>query len=78
MEENNKTDRDLLGKGLKRMGVCLILMFAGPILFRVAVINDDKPLYIPLLVISIIICISAIIMLFIGLNTILDSIFKKK
>ncbi len=77
MDENNRTDKELLGKGLKRMGICLVLMFMGPTLVYVALSNDDKPLYIPLLIISIIICISAIAMLFIGLNTIGKSMFKK-
>ncbi|WP_422105038.1 DUF6095 family protein [Winogradskyella sp.] len=78
MDDNNRTDKKLLGKGLKRMGICLVLMFAGPTLLHLALSNDDKPLYIPLLVLAIILCIAAIAMLFIGLNTIADSIFKKK
>ncbi|WP_299117175.1 DUF6095 family protein [uncultured Winogradskyella sp.] len=78
MDENNRTDKQLLGKGLKQMGICLFLMFAGPTLLHLALDNDDKPLYIPLLIASIILCITAIAMLFIGLNTILNSIFKKK
>jgi hypothetical protein len=78
MEENNRTDKEILGKGLKQMGICLVLMFIGPSLLFLSLNNDDKPLYIPLLIISFIICITAIVMLFIGLNTILNSIFKKK
>ncbi|MBV7270249.1 DUF6095 family protein [Winogradskyella luteola] len=78
MEKNNKTDKELLGKGLKRMGICLVLMFMGPTLLHLSLDNDDKPLYIPLLIVAIILCIAAIVMLYIGLNTILNSIFKKK
>jgi hypothetical protein len=78
MEENNRTDKEILSKGLKQMGICLVLMFVGPSLLFLALSNDDKPLYIPLLITSFIICIAAIVMLFIGLNTILNSIFKKK
>ena len=78
MDENNRTDRKLLEKGLKRMGICLLLMFAGPTLLHIAFSNDDKPLYIPLLILAIILCIGAVAMLFIGLNTIGNSIFKKK
>ena len=78
MDENNRTDRKLLEKGLKRMGICLLLMFLGPTLIYLALSNDDKPLYIPLLIVAILICIAAIAMFFIGLNTIGDSIFKKK
>ncbi|WP_111683031.1 DUF6095 family protein [Winogradskyella tangerina] len=78
MDENNRTDRKILVKGLKRMAICLLLMFAGPTLLHIALSNDDKPLYIPLLILAIILCIGAIAMFFIGLNTIADSIFKKK
>ncbi|WP_299365870.1 DUF6095 family protein [Winogradskyella sp.] len=77
-EETNRTDKKLLGKGLKQMGICLVLMFIGPTLFYLALSNDDKPLYIPLFILSIILCIGAVVMLFIGLNTIGDSMFKKK
>ena len=78
MEENNRTDRDILNKGLKKMGICLILMFAGPTLLHLSLVNNDKPLYIPLLIVSILLCVSAIILLFIGINTIMNSMFKKK
>lgn len=78
MDENNRTDKDLLIKGIKRLVICLFLMFLGPTMLHIAFSNNDKPLYYPILIISILICIAAIIMLFIGLNTILDSIFKKK
>ncbi|WP_221892465.1 DUF6095 family protein, partial [Winogradskyella flava] len=78
MDDDNRTDKALLNKGLQRMGICLLLMFAGPSLLYLALSNDDKPLYIPLLVISLILCIGAIAMLFIGINTIMNSIFKKK
>lgn len=78
MEENNRTDKDVLVKGLKQMGICLLLMFAGPTLLHLTLDNDDKPLYFPLLIISILLCIAAIAFLFIGINTILNSIFKRK
>ncbi|MCT4628692.1 DUF6095 family protein [Winogradskyella sp.] len=77
MDENNRTDKELLSKGLRRMGICIVLMFIGPTLLHLSLNNDDKPLYIPLLIISILLCISAIIMLYIGLSTIVDSFFKK-
>ncbi|WP_365940482.1 DUF6095 family protein [Winogradskyella sp.] len=78
MDENNKTDKDILTKGLKQMGICLILMFVGPTLLHLTLDNKDKSLYIPLLILSILLCILAISFLFIGINTILNSIFKKK
>ncbi|NRR92305.1 hypothetical protein HSX10_12075 [Winogradskyella undariae] len=78
MEEDHSTDRDILAKGLKRLAICLGLMFAGPTLLHLALSNSEKPLYIPLLIIAFILCIGAILFLFLGINTVLDSIFKKK
>ncbi|MBL86153.1 MAG: hypothetical protein CMO82_05795 [Winogradskyella sp.] len=78
MDEQSRTDKDILKKGIKRLAICLVLMFLGPTLVHLTLSNDDKPLYIPLLIVSILLCILAIVMLFIGLNTIMDSMFKKK
>ena len=75
--ETKKTKKDILVKGIKTMGGSLLLMFAGPSLFYIATTNQEKPLYIPLLIISLIICIGAIILAFKGLQIILDSIFYK-
>jgi len=78
MEGTERTDKDILNKGLKQMGICLFLMFAGPTILHLTLDNKDKPLYIPLLILSIILCVSAIVFLFIGINTIMNSMFKKK
>ncbi len=78
MEETNRTDKDILYKGLKQMGLCLILMFTGPTILHLTLNNKDKSLYIPLFILSIILCVLAIAFLFIGINTIMNSIFKKK
>ncbi|OZV66404.1 DUF6095 family protein [Winogradskyella aurantia] len=77
MEEDHKTDKDILIKGLKRLGICLLLMFTGPTLLHLALDNSDKPLYIPLLILALILCAMAILFLFLGINTIMKSMFKK-
>jgi Family of unknown function (DUF6095) len=76
--ETNKTDKDVLVKGLKMMGITLICMFLGPSLFYMALINQDKPLYIPILIAAAAVSILAIYLAFKGINTILDSLFKNK
>ena len=78
MEKNNKTDKEILTKGLKQLLFCLILMFLGPTMLHLAFSNQNKTLYIPLLIVSIILCILAIVLLVIGINTIMSSMFKKK
>ncbi|MDO5968467.1 DUF6095 family protein [Flavivirga aquimarina] len=75
--ETKKTNREVLVKGLKIMGISLGAMFLGPLLIYIAFINQEKPLYIPILIVAIIVCGLAIYLAFKGLNTILDSMFKK-
>lgn len=73
--ETKRTNKELLKKGLKKMGLSLICMFLGPTLLYIGFSNPDKPLYIPILVISIAICILAIFFAFKGLKTIMNSMF---
>ena len=65
-------------KGLKKMAISLVMMFAGPSLFYIATTNKEKSLYIPLLIISILICLGAGFFAFKGLQTIMESMFGKK
>ncbi|OIQ16300.1 DUF6095 family protein [Lacinutrix sp. MedPE-SW] len=74
--ETKSTDRDILVKGLKKMGISIAFMFLGPTVLYIAFSNQEKILYIPLIVIGVLFCISAIYFAFKGLNTILDSMFK--
>ena len=76
--ESKRTNKDLLVKGLKKMAISLIMMFAGPTLFYIATTNKEKPLYIPILIVSILICFGAIYFAFKGLQTIMNSIFGDK
>ncbi|WOD43800.1 DUF6095 family protein [Hwangdonia lutea] len=75
--ETHKTDKNVLVKGLKKMGIALGCMFLGPILLHIALTNKEKPLYIPILIIGGVICALAIFFAFKGINTVLDSMFKK-
>ena len=77
MSDEKRTDKTVLVKGLKIMGYSLICMFLGPTLFYIAGTNSEKPLYIPLLILAIIICGLAVYFAFKGLNTIMKSMFHK-
>jgi len=70
------TNKEQLGKGLKKMAISLLLMFAGPTLFYIATTNKEKPLYTPLLILSFVLCASAIFFAFKGIRTIMDSMFN--
>ncbi|MEM5566489.1 DUF6095 family protein [Psychroserpens sp. AS72] len=74
--ETKRTNKNLLVKGIKTMGIALVLMFLGPTLFYVALSNSEKSLYIPILIVASIFCILAIYFAFKGLKTIMDSMFK--
>ncbi len=71
-----RTDREVLKKGIQFLIITVIMMFAGPSLLYVALGNPEKPLYIPLIIISLLICAGAIYMGFKGIRTILDSVFN--
>ncbi len=75
--ETKRTNKDVLVKGLKTLGIALICLFLGPTAIHIAFSNQEKPLYIPILIVAIIICGTAIFLVFKGINTILDSMFKK-
>ena len=76
--ETDKTDKDILVEGLKKMGISLACMLLGPTLLHIALTNREKPLFIPILIVGIIICALAMYFAFRGLMTIMDSMFKKK
>ncbi|WP_417291469.1 DUF6095 family protein [Corallibacter sp.] len=76
--ETKKTNKTILVKGIRTMGISLLCMFLGPTLLYIAFSNQEKPLYIPILIVAILICILAIFLVFKGLKTIMDSMFYKK
>ncbi len=78
MKEPNRTDKELLGKGVQRMAIALIFMFISPVIIHSAFKNQDHPLYVPILILGIIGAGFAIFMAFRGLKTIMDSMFGKK
>jgi hypothetical protein len=77
MEETKRTDKTILVKGLKYLGICALLMFIGPSFLYFIMSNDDKSFYIPFLIFGILICLGAIGLFFLGIKTIIDSMFKK-
>jgi len=76
--ETKRTNKEVLVKGFKKMVISLVMMFTGPTLFYIATTNKEKPLYIPILIVSVIICIGAVLFAFKGLQTIMNSMFDDK
>ena len=75
--ETSKTDKTILTKGLKALLLALLSLFTGPILISLAFSNKEKALYLPILILGCLISILAIYLIFKGINTIMDSMFKK-
>ena len=75
--ETDRTDKEVLAKGLKFMGMALACMFIGPSLAYVSQTKLKSPIDTIILIIAILICLLAIFLAFKGINTILDSMFKK-
>ncbi len=69
---------NLFKKGIKNIFFSIFLMFIGPTLLFQSFKNEDHPWFIPVLSISIIICILSIFFGIKGLKNIMNSIFKKK
>ena len=73
--ETPRTDRNLLVDGLKTMGLTLFLAFLGPLVLHAGFSNPDKPLYIPLVIVGVLICGAAIFFGFKGIRKLMDSLF---
>ncbi|WP_047245127.1 DUF6095 family protein [Maribacter thermophilus] len=73
-----RTDKEMMLKGLKKLGYTLILMFLAPFVIWQAFKNEGHPFYWPVLIIGIILAIAAVYMGFKGISTIVDSLFGTK
>jgi putative Mn2+ efflux pump MntP len=68
------TDKKILTKGLKYLSGALPLFFIGPVVIHSSFKNQNHPFYIPVLGVGIILCIAAIVLVFLGLRTIMKSL----
>ncbi|WP_405382477.1 DUF6095 family protein [Maribacter sp. LLG6340-A2] len=73
-----RTDKDLLVKGLKKLGTTVILMFTAPFILWQAFKNQEHPFFWPVCILGILLAGWAVIMGFKGISTIVDSVFGKK
>ena len=72
------TDKTLLVKGLKSFAYTVLAMFMGPVIIYQAFKNQDKPLFIPVLIIGFIVASLAVYLGFKSVNIVMDAIFGKK
>jgi len=71
------TNKEVLSKGIKYITISLPCLFIGPAVIHFAFINKLQPLFYLILAVGIAICITAMVLLFKGLNTIMKSLFNK-
>lgn len=70
------TNKELLSKGIKKLAWALPAFFIGPTIVHFAFINQLQPTYYLILGFGIAICIAGIIMLFLGIKTMMKSLFN--
>lgn len=69
------TNKQLLAKGVKFLAISLPLLFLGPSVLFSAFNNQDKPLFIPVLVVGIVVCGAAMFFIFKGIMTLVNALF---
>lgn len=72
-----KTNRQILFQGVKYLAITLPLMFAGPIIIYSSFKNPSHPLYYAVLGLGILCCLTAMLLFFKGIQTIMKSLFGK-
>lgn len=76
MEETKHTNRVLLSSGLKKMFMALLCMFIGPTLTYISVGIQDTTKKYAALILGILLCLAAIYFAFMGIKTIIKSMFS--
>lgn len=69
------TNKEILNKGIKFMAWALPCLFIGPTVIHFALINKQQPVFWIVFGLGIMICITGVILSFLGLKTIVKSLF---
>lgn len=72
------TDKKILQKGILYLSIAMPLLFLGPVVIHSAFKNQNHPYYIGVLGSGILFCLGAILMMFLGIRKIMNSLFKKR
>ena len=70
------TNKELLSKSIKYLAWALPLLFIGPSLIYNAFMNKQNVWHYLVLVIGIMICLGAVYLIFLGLKTMMRSLFN--
>lgn len=70
-----RTNKNLLGKGVKYLAAAVPLAFLGPVILYSAFNNQTHPWYIIVLILGAIACIAALFFMFKGIGNLVKSLF---
>ncbi|MFV5685298.1 DUF6095 family protein [Flavobacterium sp. GB2R13] len=70
------TNKELLSKGIKYLAGALPLLFIGPAVIYNAFMNQQNVWHYLVLAIGIIACLAAMFLIYLGLKTIMKSLFN--
>lgn len=73
--KQKQTNKILLSKGVKYLAISLPLLFLGPTVLFSAFNNQDKFLFIPVLILGICLCGTAMFFIFKGIMTLVSALF---
>lgn len=70
-----RTNKEVLGKGIRYLAGALPVIFIGPSILYSAFHNREHPLYVAVLVLGIIMCGLAIFLIFKGISFLMKALF---
>ncbi|SHI96989.1 hypothetical protein SAMN04488096_106139 [Mesonia phycicola] len=70
-----RTNKEVLGKGIRFLAAALLFIFTGPSILYSAFHNKEHPLYIAVLILGIVVCGVAIFLVFKGISTLMKALF---
>jgi len=73
--ERKRTNKVLLGRGVKYMAGALPLMFSGPVILFSSFKNQDNPLFVPVLIVALFLMFGSMYLVFKGLRIIMQALF---
>ena len=76
MKQKMATNKDVLSKGIKYLAGALPLLFIGKGLIHNAFMNKQNIWHFLVLTIGILVCITGVFLMYLGLKTIMKSLFN--
>ena len=72
------TDKKILQKGILYLSIAMPLLFLGPVVIHSSFKNQEHPYFFVVLGGGILACLGAMLMMFLGIRKIMNSLFKKR